>query len=237
MNFALLVKPHAYVSRFRRADLTPLQTTRGRRDLAALVRLFPALSHYQRLAEPARQRLAPLHGVYVSTISDDIMAASLELSIFIQVFAGITRPARIADLGSGFSSLVLRDYARRADHDVEVSSVDDHPGWLTTARNYLTDQGHNADRLIAWNEFAAKQADASFDFILHDLGSMSFRTQTLNRVLDLARPGGFVILDDVHKPDYRAYAEVILSKRSLQHWSLKALTCDHRARYSYLVCL
>ena len=71
--------------------------------------------------------------------------------------------------------------------------------------------------------------------VFHDMGFMDFREQTLEPVLGLTRPGGHIILDDVHKQPYRRFVHKMLSEKGLEFLSLKQITCDSRARYSYLV--
>ncbi len=229
----LRLKP--YVGMYRRMDITPLQTLRGRRDDDALRERMPAMTEYDALATVSRDRLAAHHARYIASVSTDIMAASLELSTFLDVFCTIGKPAKVVDLGSGFSSWVLRSYAASADPSPEVHSVDDHEGWLERTRAYLEAQGVRTDNLWHWPAFISSVEPGSFDLVLHDMGSMEFRASSLPQVLTLARPGGHVVLDDVHKPDYRKHVEGVLAEHGLEYLSLKRITCDNKARYAFLV--
>ena len=229
----LRLKP--YVNAYRRMGIAPIQTLKGRRDDGTLRERIPALQTYEALAEIAREDLTPHHGAYITHVSNDVMAASVELSAFLQIFCELRQPHKVADLGSGFSSFVLRRYASKAKTPCEVHSVDDHEGWLDKTREYLRGHKLDADNVWLWSEFIAQAEPGSFDMVLHDMGSMEFRAESLREVLTLTRTGGHVVLDDVHKPPYRKHVLKVLSDLGLEHLSLKQITCDNRARYAYLV--
>ena len=68
--------------------------------------------HLQGYFEENKNRYArvlqPFYENYVSTVSNEIMAISIELSVFLIVLCDMTRPQKILDLGSGFSSFTFR---------------------------------------------------------------------------------------------------------------------------------
>jgi len=229
----LRLKP--LVGMVRRMDITPVQTVKGRWDNSRLRERMPAFADYETLAAPIRRRLDPHHGAYIQHVSNDTMAASLPLSTFLEVMCRVIHPQRVVDLGSGFSSFVLRNYASHAPDPIEVHSVDDHGGWLEKTRQYLSRHKLSTENVWEWSAFIAAATPRSFDLVLHDMGSMEFRAETLPEVLTLGRPGGYVVLDDVHKPAYRKRVHQVLSERGLNHLSLKQITVDNKARYSYLV--
>ena len=219
----------------RRMDITPVQTARGRRDNTTLRERIPALDEYERLAAPISTELTPFHQTYTTTVSNDVHAASVEIAAFLQLFCELSQPSKMADLGSGFSSFILRRYASKTDPTPNVYSVDNHEGWLGKTREYLAGHGLNTDNVMVWDDFIAGAEPGSFDMVFHDMGFMDFREQTLEPVLGLTKPGGHIILDDVHKPPYRRFVHKMLADKGLEFLSLKQITCDSRARYSYLV--
>jgi len=229
----LELKP--YLGFVRRLDITPIQTAKGYRDDAQLRRRVDGLADFELLAQSSRPTLSAHHARYITSVSSDAMAASLELSTFLDVFCEVTHPSRVVDLGSGFSSFVLRSCAQRVGHGMEVHSVDDHEGWLQKTAEYLESHDLKADNLWVWQDFIEAVQPQSFDMVLHDMGSMAFRAQSLHQVLGLARPGGYVVLDDVHKSDYRRHVQTVLEELGLEYLSLKKITCDAKARYAYLV--
>ena len=138
---------------------------------------------------------------------------------------------KVVDLGSGFTSWALRDWAQ--GRDVTVHSVDDSPEWLEKTRGYLAERGFTDDRLHVWPEFAAGGFEGSFDLVVHDLGFMDTRFEVLDTVVGLARPGGLVLLDDMHKPDFRDKALTHLEAKGLAAYSLKRITRDRLTRFAY----
>ena len=73
----------------------------------------------------------------------------------------VLAPARVLDLGSGFSSLALRHYAASAAHAVRVVSVDDDPRWLDTTRDYLEAHGHSEGELRLWSDSVKRRENRS----------------------------------------------------------------------------
>jgi predicted O-methyltransferase YrrM len=161
------------------------------------------------------------------------MAASLELSVLLTSLCRILHPWRVVDLGSGFSSYVLRLYAAQAKPSPEVWSVDDSAEWLNKTREYLSALGLSTANLGTWEDFAAS-GQSGFDLILHDLGNMETRAGALPRVIELGRPGAMIVLDDVHKGTYRRAACAALRRRRLPCWSLRSFTLDRFGRYAWL---
>lgn len=168
---------------------------------------------------------------YTRNVSSPDMAASIELLAFLLRLCRANQYRLIADLGSGISSFVLRQYAAESA-GVRVISVDDDAAWLDKTRHFLDQHGLSTDGLMTLDSFLAT-TENSFDFILLDLNFVEVRIQYVEEVLRRIRPGGMVLFDDVHKPDYR---HALL--RTLESWpgrvySLKPVTLDKYKRYSF----
>jgi len=168
---------------------------------------------------------------YTRDVSSPDMAASLELLAFLLRLCRANQYQRIADLGSGISSFVLRQYAAEST-DVSVISVDDDAAWLDKTRHFIEQHGLSPNGLMTLDSFLTT-TENSFDFILLDLNYVETRIQYVEEVLRRIRPGGMVLFDDVHKPDYR---HALL--RKLESWpgrlySLKPVTLDKYNRYSF----
>lgn len=141
---------------------------------------------------------------------------------------------KLLDTGSGFSSFVFRQYAANATPQPQVWSVDDNAEWLEKTVSYLKQNGLPADNVCQWQPFV-DGCPGKFDLILHDMAFGQRRMEELPSVLDLCRPNGVVVLDDVHIESYHGYAMKILNERRLKHYSLKSFTVDTFNRYSELV--
>jgi predicted O-methyltransferase YrrM len=167
---------------------------------------------------------------YVTEVSHPQHAVSIQLAFYLWELLEARRPRRAADLGSGFSSYVLRLYAKRRDPEVEVFSVDDDAGWLERTRGFLETEGLSTERLMLWEDFSAGE----LDLVLHDLGTMPTRAATLADAISRVRPGGAIVLDDVHMPGYRTRVEQELARLGVRHASAEDETLDMLGRYSWI---
>jgi predicted O-methyltransferase YrrM len=221
----------------RRAQL-PREWYDGVRDVRRIRQAFPQLLGYHAMVERSRRELEPYYSEYVTTISIPVMAISLELAAFLDVMCMAHTPRRLLDLGSGFSSFVLRRYAGRDGAAVEVQSVDHAAEWLATTARYLERCGLGTSGLSTWSEFRSRE-HAPFDLILHDLGGpgddhIGYRVAVLPEVLDLLAPGGVLVLDDAHIPALGPAARRLLHARGCRYWSLKRFVQDHLGRWALL---
>jgi predicted O-methyltransferase YrrM len=164
------------------------------------------------------------------------MAVSLRTSQFLYVLAKAIGARRILDLGSGFSSFVLRLYSMNAGKDAVVYSVDDDENWLAKTVEFLRDSQVREDFLMGWQSFL-QSAPGSFDLIFHDLGNMVLRAQTLPFVLSQLEAKGVFVLDDMHKtgagPEggYPRIARRAVRQAGLTLLSARLYTLDGYRRY------
>lgn len=167
---------------------------------------------------------------YVTEVSRPVHAISLQLAFYLWELLAARSPARVADLGSGFSSYVLRLFARECAPALEVWSVDDDPAWLARTRSFLEAEGLDTDQTLLWQDLT----EVSCDLVLHDLGSMTTREETLPKALSLVRADGIIVLDDVHFPRYRAHVEQTLAAYGARYESVEEDTLDLLGRFSWV---
>lgn len=177
-----------------------------------------------------RIQLKPVHDDYVNRISRADMAASHELGALLCAACKSRQPRRLLDLGSGFSSFVLRSYAS-SKAGVTSVSVDDDSAWLGKTADFLNEQGVGTENLLLLQDFLNTRQDP-FDLILHDLNFVEVRINYVDAVLDRLAPGGLVIFDDVHKRDYLHSLLKVLSRRPGSFYSLQPVTADQFGRYA-----
>src|SRR5213078_4518044 len=122
----------------------------------------------------AAARIRDVYNDYVGGVSAPDMAVSLEAAATLLVLGEGLHPARVLDLGSGFSSFDLRTAAPRAD----VWSVDDNAEWLERTKAFLRSQGVADKRCELWQTLDPAFAGI-FDLVLYDLGSMATRAACL----------------------------------------------------------
>jgi hypothetical protein len=205
---------------------------RERRHSRLLETTYPGVTA---AASAARTELADAHNRYTTQVSRQRHAASLELSAFLLGFCRTTKPARVLDLGSGFSSYVLRLYGKE-EEGAAIASVDTDETWLARKQEFCADMSMPGGTFSLWSEFGRGFPDGSgYELVLHDLGDMAIRVATLSQALLLTSHPGNLILDDVHKPGYGAHARRIVSASALWYLNLRQLTLDKSGRYSLLV--
>jgi predicted O-methyltransferase YrrM len=181
------------------------------------------------------RELPSRHADYVATVSDSAHAISLELARFILEVACEEHAERLLDLGSGFSSYVLRAYAAGVSGAV-VWSVDDDPAWLEKTRAYLVSEGVSTEHLYVWSEFLTLSDNlaGTFDLVLHDLGTVRSRHGTVRPVLRLVRPTGALVFDDIDVAAYRRHVQSELDAAGTKHVDVRNRTLDARNRYSWV---
>ncbi len=182
----------------------------------------------------AKQAIAPMITDYGTTVSTPDMAVSLPSAAFLAALCDVTRPMRVLDTGSGFSSYVLRRFAGRNGQRAEVWSVDDDEQWLAKTREYLTSLSMGDQRLLMWDQLAATD-ERDFDLIFHDLGqARGIRLEVLPDVCARLSPRGLLLLDDFHKLRYRRGASRVLKRLNFDVVLLRHHTIDPLGRYAAL---
>lgn len=201
---------------------------------ARLGKKYPELSgKFRREWAGARERLLPHYEDYVSGVSSDIMAASLEVSVLLLLCCEIFRPMRILDLGSGFSSFVFRFYMGTANPKPTVVSVDDSDEWLEKTGSYLKGKNVCTDNLIPWGDFAGMSMDP-FDLVFYDLGGFEFRKDTFVKVTRMVSRGGVLIIDDMHSADYGSFVKEKMDAENMRYYSVREHTNDRFGRFSFI---
>lgn len=214
------------------------QHAKQTRERAFLPELLAAKGAHVEPAQiaAAKADLAPLHAEYLKSVSTADMAVSLELASFMLALCRSWKPQRVVDLGSGFSSYVLRRYAAETG-DAVVASVDDDKLWLARTGDWLKQQGLGTDQLFEWSEFKARMGKLGpFDLTLYDMGSMATRISELRPVLTgCMHKDSLMILDDVHKTDYEQYARYVCRSMQLRWADASDVSFDAINRHSAVV--
>ena len=191
---------------------------------------YPFLVNPFKLHE-AIKKIQPTYQEYVSIVSTPEMTISLKTAGVIYVLCNEMQPKKILDLGSGFSSFVFRLYAGLQNDIVIVSSIDDNTKWLNFTKRFLSRQKISTDGLYLWDEFKTYPLK-EFDLILHDLGDMCVRISSLPSVLRFVKKNsGLLLLDDMHKEEYRSQVFNLLETHSFRYIKLDYLTKDNFGRY------
>jgi predicted O-methyltransferase YrrM len=235
MNPLLRIGPYLYAAAHSYNAVWELATAPharriAERDAARLRERFPFIASYAGVSAPVAQRLAPAYADYIARVSPDPIAIARPLATFLGVLCTELSPPRVLDLGSGFSSYAFRACSGAT---AAIWSIDQQRAWLDRTRGFLRRHGADTPHLATWDDFIAT-SPAPFDLVLQDFATLDVRLGMLDRVIDLCRPGGLVVIDDMHVPGYRRATLRALDRRGLTYFSLRLFT-RKRLRYAYLV--
>ena len=234
MNVALWVLMKKLVRRINKQVRRAGWFFRGELDARRLRTLWPEMNDYHAKMPLDPHPLKPAYEQYVGSVSKADMAVSWETSCFLY-FVATTRGCRtVLDLGSGFSSYVLRASAIHASNGATVNSVDDDALWLDKTESFLADNAMPIDRLTTWTQFN-QHNHSRFDLIFHDLGNMRTRAETFPAVLDLLEDGGLLVLDDMHNKRYRRVVEKHSGRNGISLYSVRKHTLDEYDRFAEIV--
>jgi len=169
---------------------------------------------------------------YVKDVSHWEWAISWPSVRALDALCDALRPRAVLDLGSGFSTYVVCNRARRNGVDCEVVSVDTSDEWLEKTRAFLTAEGLEA-RLIPAREIDALPG-ASFDLAFDDLGHTQDRAGVIPTVIRVMAPGGVVLLDDMNARSYRREVQTLLAAARWKVYSARSQTIDAKGRFAML---
>lgn len=220
------------------------ETIRRRLDASRLARRhgrpLPAEVERFRAAYPALvEELAPEYRHYVTEISRPDAAVSLECSALLLHLCRERSPRGILDLGSGFSSWVVRTHAKERRQEggeaPTIWSVDDDPVWLGHTRELLAARNLDTDRLGSWEDVRNDAPPGSVDLILADYSSPPVRCALLPELVPHVDRGAWLILDDTHKRKIREAAARLVRRHGWTYTDLDRVTRDVYGRSQWLI--
>jgi hypothetical protein len=181
------------------------------------------------------RKILPSYKEYISKVSSEIMAISLELSVFCILICDMIRPQKIVDFGSGYSSYIFRSLPSILDKDYQpvIWSVDDSTEWINKTKTFLSSYNISSDNVISWDAFIEGDLGL-FDFILYDLGGFEFRKENLLHIMKSCDKNGIIIFDDMHSAEYGRYLNKVLKESNCTCYDLRYYSKDKFGRYSKL---
>lgn len=203
--------------------ILPFEATK---EIAIFENLTPEIEQNKKILEPYYEH-------YVTSVSRPDMAASLELAAFMFSICKINQYKKVLDMGSGLSSFVFRLYAKET-YGVKVFSVDDDAAWLEKTKDFLNHYQLNTDNVFTLDQFLKKE-ETKFDCILHDLNFVEVRINYVEKLMAMLEQDGFIVFDDVHKPDYLLSLLIKLKGFKCSMYNLKPVTTDNYGRFSLAV--
>ena len=190
---------------------------------------------YETKKDEYEHKILTTYEEYISKVSSEIMAISLELSVFCILMCDMMRPKKIVDFGSGYSSYIFRSLASiiGEDYHPTIWSVDDSAEWINKTKTFLDSHNISSDNVITWDAFI-QQDFGLFDFILYDLGGFEFRKENLKQIIKLCNKNGMIIFDDMHSAEYGRHLNKILKKNNCTCFDIRYYSKDKFGRYSKL---
>ncbi len=152
-------------------------------------------------------------------------------SFVLETVAAFERPVRIAELGTGFSTVYLGDWLlNRAPHGGELWSMDHNPEWLSFVRVLAVDIGLPLDRFLLRHEFLKKAPQGTFDVVIVDHGpELQTRKDDMPWIVKLASQDGVLLFDD-WRPKHEGRIRDALRKREVTgDWEVSA--AEHTRRF------
>ncbi len=159
---------------------------------------------------------------YVTNVSTPTMAVSFETAAYLHHICGKLKPARILDMGSGFSTYVLSENA-------SVISIDTDAEWLMKTSAFLSDNKREAGLLTLTD---AVQRLPQFDLVFHDIAGGQIREDTMQLSCDLCKPGGVIVFDDMHHQSHQQ--RMMEVTEGWERYTLHRWTNDPVGRYAIL---
>ena len=157
--------------------------------------VHPAVAAYLQGLAPADDPV--LAAVRARSESDGVPALSRDTAALLAVIVAAARPARIFEIGTGYgcSGLLL---ARALASGGVLFTVERDPARALIAREHFAQAGV-ADRVNVMVGEAVRlvhKVAGPFDLIVQD-GSKDQYEATLDRLIDLLRPGGVLFTDNI----------------------------------------
>ncbi|MFN4234268.1 MAG: methyltransferase domain-containing protein [Bacteroidia bacterium] len=170
---------------------------------------------------------------YINTISSPEMAISFEMAMFIFKYCVQYKPSKIVDLGSGFSSFILRLYQKMyGNENTIIYSVDDSKEWLLKTKEFIQQQDLNTSNLFFIDEFINVTKNNTFDLVILDLNFVDVRKKYLQFSIDITSDNGLLIIDDVHKIEFLREVKNVLKRNNVHIIDLKNITFDSYGRFA-----
>jgi len=205
-------------------------------DRRRLGRAHPTLALVASELGTAQSHLSPPYQAYVRDVSSAAMAASLRTAGVLLYLCRRLRARRVLDLGSGFSSYVLRTWVAESGAPGQVLSVDDSAEWLERTGQFLASQGRAATGLLAWERFRQEVSRLEpFDVVFHDLAGGQLREEAMPIAFAcVKRPSGVILLDDAHHAGHRQAMRRLARADGFDLFSLRRVTLDASRRFAML---
>lgn len=179
---------------------------------------------------PYFEKLVPEYRTYCTTTSRRAMALSIETCAYVWWLCEFKQARVVADLGSGFSSYMLRRYAAEADHEVVVHSVDSDPWWLQKSATFSEVHGMSTDGFVTGDEWLRYRA--SYDVVLNDYDKGRVREAFAEHGVDRLGPAGVIVFDDAQNREHHHHMANLCREKGFTLLDVYHQTVDEIGRFA-----
>ena len=203
-----------------------------KKEMLSVARLENFAFANKHAKHPLFKELEKEYKKYVNEISVAEMAVSYQLSVFILAYCLEYHPKTLLDLGSGFSSFVLRLYQAKIEPSAIVHSIDDDRQWLERTKNYLKQHQLNTENVDHVDDLSASALHDFFDLVLLDLNFIEKRRDYIGYAIQKLKPPGILLIDDVHKVEFLREVKSSAKKGGHTLYNIKKETFDQFGRFA-----
>lgn len=181
---------------------------------------------------PTAHRIQSWYRHYCTNISTPDHAMSVQTAAYLLWLCEQRQPHSVADLGSGFSSFVLRLYAAEANRPVVVHSVDHNELWMSKSASFAKHHKMSEDGFLLGDQWL--ELGTRYDVVVNDYAGGETRDEFALYAIDRLTDTGVVIFDDAHHYGHRSNMATACHERGLVLLDLFHQTIDVMGRYAMI---
>lgn len=142
----------------------------------------------------------------------EVSPQSINLQTANDVFHLLDSVDSACDLGTGFSSVLLRTYSQHV-RNIPILSIDDNPDWLNRNMDFVKHVGLQNSSMVLLDRIDIKHPPR-YDLVIHDLGNNAVkRIRTMPLAIQMAER--FLIFDDANYWFYRSPITLLLPRKRI----------------------
>jgi predicted O-methyltransferase YrrM len=157
-------------------------------------------------------------------------AIGVPTAVWLWTWIKTFRPRSILELGTGFSTYVIRECLAHYDIPCSVYSVDLTSRWNKVTWAECERLGLSADIFMHYAAFKQKKREP-FDLVFLDVEDTKTRLKMVNEVVGWVAENGTLVLDDYHMEHYGPRIKVLLETHGFFVTPHQSTTTDEFGRY------
>lgn len=181
--------------------------------------------------EAARAEVEPLYREYIGLGFDAGYVISVETAAYALALARHMGATRVADFGTGFTSVVMGLHASQVGGMVD--SVDSSVDWAIKTKHALRWFKLPDEGVLPWGAWSAS-GRGGYDLVVYDYSVGQEREDGMAPATAALRPGGAILFDDAQHGTHNLTAHRAVEGRGGQMINLAPWTSDGFGRWALL---